>query len=372
MVEDRAWVEIDLGAIAANFREIRRQLADHTQTIAVVKADAYGHGAGKIARTLVSAGVDWLAVATVKEGIELRQADIITPILVLGAVGTESIPDLFTWQLSPTIVDIPQALSLAAAIPPSAEPLPIHLKIDTGMSRLGTNWQEAVEFASKVATLAQFEIASIYSHFATADEPENPFAERQHDRFRQAITSIRTSGIAIPAVHLANSAGLLRNKDYHYDLVRPGLILYGYYPHPDFRRTIVLTPAMQVKARLTQLKTIPPGTGVSYGHRWIAQRLTRLGIVEIGYADGVPRQLSDRLQVIVRGCLIPQIGTITMDRIVIDTTDLKVVAVGDIVTLIGKDGDCQIDANDWARKIGTISWEILCGFKHRLPRIYKD
>jgi alanine racemase len=129
---------------------------------------------------------------------------------------------------------------------------------------------------------------------------------------------------------------------------------------------------MQVKARLTQLKTIPPGTGVSYGHRWIAQRLTRLGIVEIGYADGVPRQLSDRLQVIVRGCLIPQIGTITMDRIVIDTTDLKVVAVGDIVTLIGKDGDCQIDANDWARKIGTISWEILCGFKHRLPRIYKD
>jgi alanine racemase len=372
--QQRAWVEIDNSALLNNVREIRRLLAPQTAMMAVVKADAYGHGAIDVARTVVAAGVEWLAVATVPEGIELRQAQIVAPILVLGAVNSDvQIQALVKWDLQPTICSIEQATQISKAMVASRadSPLVVHLKLDTGMSRLGTDWQQAVDFFSEVETLPYLQIGGLYSHLATAEDIDTTILERQFALFDRATTAIRTAGHALPLLHLANSAGILASERLHYDLVRPGLILYGVYPAPHFRSQIALEPVLSVKARISQVKDIAAGTGVSYGYRFIADRDMRLAVVGIGYADGIPRRLSGRMQVAIRGRSIPQIGAITMDQIVLDVSQISDLQVGEIVTVLGRDGATQITVDDWANELGTISWEILCGFKHRLPRVSK-
>jgi alanine racemase len=370
--QQRAWVEIDLSALAHNVSQIKGLLAPNTKIMAVVKADAYGHGAIDIARTVVAEGVEWLAVATVTEGIELRTAGIIEPILILGAINSEiQVQAIVKWGLQPTICTIAQAtlISKAVARLELKEPLAVHLKLDTGMSRLGTNWQQAVAFFREVKSLPYLKIGSLYSHLATADEIDPTVMELQLDRFQRAIAAIRTAGSELPLIHLANSAGILVSDRLHYQLVRPGLILYGSYPAPHLQSSIDLQPVLSVKARITQVKDIAAGTGVSYGYRFIADRDLRIAVVGIGYADGIPRRLSGRMQVAIRGRLIPQIGSITMDQIMLDVSQIPDLQVGEIVTILGRDGTVQITADDWANELGTISWEILCGFKHRLPRI---
>ncbi len=368
----RAWVEIDLSALAHNVRQIQSLLAPNTTMMAVVKADAYGHGAIDTAQTVLAEGVQWLAVATVPEGIELRQAQIVAPILVLGAInGDLQIRDLVKWGLQPTICSIEQAIfisKIVTTLQPDS-PLPVHLKLDTGMSRLGTNWQQATAFFGEVQTLPNLEIASLYSHLATADEIDRTVMELQVDRFELATGSILANGHTLPPLHLANSAGILQGESLHYHQVRPGLILYGLYPAPQFQSKIDLQPVLSVRSRITQVKQISSGTGVSYGYRFIADRDMSIAIVSIGYADGIPRRLSDRMQVAIRGQFIPQIGSITMDQIILDVTKIPDLQVGEIVTILGRDGTVQITADDWAKELGTISWEILCGFKHRLPRV---
>ncbi len=368
----RAWVEIDRSALRHNVRQIQALLASATKIMAVVKADAYGHGAIDVANTLVAAGVEWLAVATVPEGIELRSAGIVAPILVLGATYTEKqIRAIVQWDLQPTICTIVQATIISktiAQLAPST-PLKVHLKLDTGMSRLGANWQEAVAVYQEVSGLPYLEIDSLYSHLATADDLDPTVMELQVDRFERSLAAIRAAGYTLPTLHLANSAGILVGNRLHYQLVRPGLILYGLYPAPHFESAIDLRPVLSVKARITQVRDITAGTGVSYGYRFIADRDLQIAVVEIGYADGVPRRLSDRTQAIVRGQFVPQIGTITMDRMMLDVSQISDLQVGEIVTILGVDGTIQIGADDWARELGTISWEILCGFKQRLPRI---
>jgi alanine racemase len=368
----RAWVEIDRTALRHNVRQIQALLAPATKIMAVVKADAYGHGAIDVAHTLVAAGVEWLAVATVPEGIELRSAGIVAPILVLGAIDTQiQIREIVQWDLQPTICTIAQATIISKTIAqlfPST-PLKVHLKLDTGMSRLGANWQEAAAFYREVDLLPLLEIDSLYSHLATADDLDPTVMELQIDRFERASAAIKAAGHTLPMLHLANSAGILVGKRLHYQLVRPGLILYGLYPAPQFESAIDLRPVLSVKARITQTRDITAGTGVSYGHRFIADRDCQIAVVEIGYADGVPRRLTDRIQAIVRGQLVPQIGTITMDRMMLDVSQIPDLQVGEVVTILGADGTSQIGADDWARELGTISWEILCGFKPRLPRI---
>ncbi len=370
--QQRAWVEIDNSALLNNVCEIKRLLAPQTAMMAVVKADAYGHGAIDVARTVVAAGVEWLAVATVPEGIELRQAQISAPILVLGAVNSEvQIQAIVKWNLQPTICNIAQATQISKAMVASRTdaPLVVHLKLDTGMSRLGTDWQQAVDFFSEFKTLPYLQIGGLYSHLATAEDIDPTILDRQLDRFDRATTAIRNAGHALPLLHLANSAGILASERLHYDLVRPGLILYGVYPAPHFRSQIDLQPVLSVKARISQVKDITAGTGVSYGYRFIADRDMRLAVVGIGYADGIPRRLSGRMQVAIRGRSIPQIGAITMDQIVLDVSQIPDLQVGEIVTILGRDGATQITVDDWANELGTISWEILCGFKHRLPRV---
>ena len=273
--QQRAWVEIDRSALAHNVRQIRSLLAPNIAMMAIVKADAYGHGAIDIARTVVAQGVEWLAVATVTEGIELRAAGIVVPILILGAVNSDlQVCEIVKWQLQPTLCNIEQATTISKAIAklhPSS-PLSVHLKLDTGMSRLGTNWQQAVTFFTHVKALPYLQIGSLYSHLATADELDQTVMEMQLDRFTQALAAIELAGNILPMLHLANSAGILASDRLHYQLVRPGLILYGLCPAPHLQSKINLRPVLSVKARVTQVKEIAAGTGVSYGYRFIADR----------------------------------------------------------------------------------------------------
>jgi alanine racemase len=366
----RAWVEINLKALAHNVRQIKQILSPSTELMAVVKADAYGHGAVTVAQTALNHGASALAIATLTEGIELRQAGIDAPILILGAINTaEEIEAVAAWQLEPTICNPQQALIFAETLARSQGNLAVHLKLDTGMSRLGTNWQSATEFVRLVHQLPYLSIASIYSHLATADELDPTVMKLQQQRFQEAITQLELHHLTPPCLHLANSAATLSDRSLHYDLVRVGLALYGLYPATHLQSTVDLKPVLQLKAKITQVKQITAGTGVSYGHHFVADKDLTIAVVGIGYADGVPRHLSNRLKAIIRGQLVRQIGTITMDQLMLDISDLPNLQPGEIVTLIGKDGDFVISADDWANTLDTISWEILCGFKHRLPRV---
>jgi alanine racemase len=336
--------------------------------MAVVKADAYGHGAVTVAQTALQAGATWLGVATVPEGIELRQAGIQAPILVMGAVNhAEEVRAITRWQLQPTLVTPKQALVFSEAL--NHQALPVHLKLDTGMSRLGFDWRQAVDFVDFVRGLAHLQVVSLYSHLATADQPNSRALQQQQQRFEHAIASLRQQALLPPRLHLANTAATLGHPQLHYDMVRIGLGLYGLAPAAHLTHVLDLQPVLEVKARITHLKTLAPGTGVSYGHTFVTDRSLRVAVVGIGYADGVPRLLSNRMQVLIEGQRVPQIGAITMDQLMLDVSALPSLQEGDIVTLIGQSGHQRITADDWAEQTGTISWEILCGFKHRLPRI---
>ncbi len=374
-LSQRAWIEIDLAALSHNVRQLRQLLSPQTQLMAVVKADAYGHGAVTVAKTALKSGASWLGVATIPEGIELREAGIKAPILILGATQTpEQIQAIAHWQLQPTLCNPKQALVFSETLVSCTEnnPLAVHIKFDTGMSRLGPSWQEAAEFVQLVQRLPNLRIASIYSHLATAESLDQTVMRQQQQRFETAIAQIKNLGVTPPCLHLANSAAALTDPALHYDMVRVGLATYGLYPGGHLRSSIDLKPVLQVKARVTQVKTIAPGTGVSYGHKFVADRELRLAVVGIGYADGIPRNLSNKMTVLIRGQRVSQIGAITMDQLMLDVSAIPDLQEGEVVTLLGQQGKEQITADDWADELNTISWEILCSFKHRLPRVAID
>lgn len=357
----RAWVEINLDAITHNVSTLKQFLQAGTEFMAVVKADAYGHGAVAVAKAAIAGGASWLGVATIEEGIELRQQGITVPILVLGATTTaEEVYALLEYRLQPTVSDWGEAQLCQRVAHHLGLCLPVHVKIDTGMSRLGMPWQRGAAFLEAVQKCSALEVVGVYSHLATADELDSEFVQVQNDRFRRLV-----AGCNIPYRHLCNTAGLLLAPSLHYDLVRVGLGIYGYVPAPHFRSLVQLQPAMTVRARISHIKILPPGTGVSYGHRFCTTRETRVGVVTIGYADGVSRGLSNRVQFSYQDKFVSQIGTITMDQCMVDLTDIPEVQVGDILTIMA-------DATDWATKLHTIPWEILCSFKHRLPRLLCD
>ncbi|MEM8807864.1 MAG: alanine racemase, partial [Cyanobacteria bacterium P01_G01_bin.38] len=312
----RAWVEINLAAVRHNVQQFKAHLAPGTELMAVVKADAYGHGALTIATAVLQAGATWLGVATVPEGIELRQAGIKAPILVMGAVNhPEEVRAIATWQLQPTLVTPKQALVFSDTLSGQAPSLPVHLKLDTGMSRLGCDWQQAVAFVDFVRRLPNLQVASLYSHLATADSPDLTMLQIQHQRFEAAIAALKQQGLLPPKLHFANTAATLLDPTLHYDRVRVGLGLYGLSPAPHLDSLLDLRPALEVKARITHLKTLEAGAGVSYGHSFVAPRQIRVAVVGIGYADGVPRRLSNQLQVLINGARVNQVGAITMDQL---------------------------------------------------------
>ncbi len=364
----RAWVEVDLSAIKHNIHQLKSLLTSPTELMAIVKADAYGHGAIDVSQIAIASGAAWLGVATIPEGIQLRRAGITAPIVVLGATnGVDEIKAIAEYRIQPTICNSKQALIYHEVLSSMGEQIPVHLKIDTGMSRLGVNWQEAIAFIKLVQHLPNLEIMSVYSHFATADDYDREFMQLQSQRFKQVIADLKSEGIYPPRIHICNTAAMLCDRHIHYDMVRTGLGIYGLYPAPHLKNIIDLRPALTVKARITQVKEITTGTSVSYGRSFIALQDMKIATVAIGYADGIPRGLSNRIRVAVNGQKVAQIGTITMDQCAIDITHVPHVNLGDEVTFLG--GDSENTADDWANLLGTISWEILCGFKHRLPRI---
>jgi alanine racemase len=360
---------VDLDAIRHNLLAVSRLLRPSTQLMAVVKADGYGHGAEAVARTALSAGASWLAVATVEEGIHLRNQGIEASILLFGpAISKEEVEAIALHRLEPTVSSLEQARRFSEA---GLGEIRIHVKVDTGMSRLGAAWDDARALLQALKESRNLIVTGLYSHLATADSPDPTTAHHQTQRFRELVHRLESDGARPPLVHLANSAATLGVPRAHFDLVRIGLAQYGIYPAPHLRDTVALRPALSVRARIVFVKTVPEGTGVSYGHTFRTARPTRLATVAVGYADGVARALSNRMDLLVRGRRVRQVGTITMDQCLIDVTDVPEAAEGDTVTLLGQDGTEKIGAGEWAGRLGTIPYEILTAFSSRLPRIYR-
>jgi len=369
----RAWVEVDAEAIRSNARQLLRHLSPGSSLMAVVKADGYGHGAVPVAQAALAGGAISLGVATLAEGIELRQAGIQAPVLVLGNLSqAEELRSCLRWQLMPTVSGMREALLCHNLASGSGRPMALQLKLDTGMARLGADWQEGPRLVAAIRELDAVKLAGVYSHLASADaEPgsDDGLTAEQQRRFDAVLACLHQQQLSPGCRHLANSAGTLRDRNLHYDQVRVGLALYGHSPAQHLAGRMPLQPAMRLYARVSLIREVAAGVGVSYGHRFRTQRPSRLAVLGIGYADGVPRLLSNQLEVLFAGRRLPQVGAITMDQLVLDATDCPALEVGSVVTLLGRDGDQEIQPEDWSERCGTIPWEILCGFKHRLPRL---
>ena len=372
--------DVDLGAVAHNLRQIRalldresRAIPDRASAappgiIAVVKANAYGHGAGPVALTLEEAGATMLACADIEEGIALRRAGVEAEILIFGALGISDVSGLFEYRLTPTISTPSAGRALQEAAAARGVRLRCRLKIDTGMNRLGFRHDNLANTLPELLAAPNLEIAGLYTHFATADDPEHELMEAQRRRFERARGELAARGVQPAVVHAANSAALLRDSRVWYDLVRPGLLLYGVVP-PPLASTLDLRPALSLRSRLVAIKHIRAGETVSYGAKYVAERPTRIAVVPAGYADGIDTRLANRGVALVRGRRARIVGSICMDMLMLDITDIEA-HPGDEVVLIGSQGEDRIDVREVAAGIGTIPWEVLCRLGSRIERVY--
>ena len=368
--------DVDLNAIAHNFQAIRRFIdaepreagASAPGIIAVVKANAYGHGAGPVALALERAGATMLACADIEEAIVLRRAGVREEILVFGALGVSDVTGIFEHALTPTISTPSAGRALQEAAFRRHTRLRYHLKIDTGMNRLGFRHDNLSRTMPELLSSPNLEVEAVYTHFATADDADHPLMEQQRQRFEQSRAYLASLGVTPRLTHAANSAALLRDARVWYDLVRPGLLLFGVVP-PPLASTIPLKPALSLRSRLVAVKHIRTGETVSYGGRFTAERPTRVAVVPAGYADGIDSRAAGRAVVLVRGRRAPIVGAVCMDMILLDITDIEAYP-GDEVVLLGTHGDERIDVREMAAAIGTIPWEVLCRLGSRIERIY--
>jgi alanine racemase len=366
---------IDLNALKSNYRHIVEYLANHPpapapRPIAVVKANAYGHGAGQVARALEDAGADLLACADIEEGAALREAGVRAEILVFGALSVSDLDGLFDCRLTPTISTPGAARAVQAVAARYKQRLRYHMKIDTGMNRLGFRSDNLRRTLPELLTSENLELDAVYTHFATADDPESRLFSDQRLRFGRALLVVEELGGRPRYRHAANSAALLRDSRVWFDRVRPGLLLYGIVP-PPLAATLPLLPVMTLRSRVVAVKGIRPGDVVGYGGRFIAERPTTIAIIPAGYADGLDLRLEGRGVVLIRGRRQPIVGAVSMDMLAADVTGLQV-SPGDEVVVIGAQGEDRIDVREMAATIGTIPWEILCRIGSRIQRIYDD
>jgi alanine racemase len=361
---------VDLLQLAANLKAIRGALDPTTQILAAVKGDAYGHGAIRCAQALQSAGVDWFGVALVEEGRALRRGGIDAPILCLGGVGPLGAEEAIRHRLTPLIGTIEEAVAMNTAAKRLGQEYPIHLKVDTGMGRLGVPIHHWNHFLDQISDLRHLQIQGIASHLADSDVDDGRInTEQQARKFAEAIAAAKHRGFNTQLNHLANSGSVLQYPEHGFDMVRPGLLLYGYDPGSRKPRLDV-RPIMTVKTQVLVVRDLPAGVGVSYGGQYRTARPCRLATLPVGYADGYPRALSDKAQVLIHGHRAPIRGRVCMDLCMIDVTDVPVaVKPGDDVILLGHQGDENITAWDLADWAGTIPYEILAGFSERIPRI---
>jgi alanine racemase len=365
------WAEVDLAAVRTNVRAFAETVAP-AQVCAVVKADGYGHGAVAVGRAALDGGASSLAVALVEEGVQLRDAGIDAPVLVLSEPVPDAAESVIAYRLTPVVYTTAgiDALAKAATTHQAHEPLAVHVKVDTGMHRVGCTPAEAADVAAHVVERPELSLAGVCTHFAVADEPGNAYTEAQRRRFEDVLDGLRARGLPTGVVHACNSAAALTAPAARYDFVRIGIGVYGIAPAPALADRIALVPAMSVKARVSHVQDLPAGERISYGLRYETPRATRVVTVPLGYADGVPRELGHRGgAVLIRGARHPMAGTVTMDQLMVDVGDTPV-EVGDEVVMIGRQGEQQISAEEWAERMDTIAYTIVCGIGPRVPRTY--
>jgi len=362
------WAEVNLDNLEHNFKQVKSLLSSQVKVLVTVKADAYGHGIVAVSKKLVSCGVDYLGVASIDEGIKLRKDGIGLPILILGLILKKDIQPVFKYELTPTICDKEMACLLNTKAGVLKKQIRLHIKVDTGMGRIGVLHDDAFKLVKDIDKLKNIAIEGIFTHFAFADL-NREFTVLQINLFKKLVEDLKECGVSIPLVHAANSAGLIDYKDSHFTMVRPGLVIYGL--HPKENLGIKLKPVLSLKTRIVFIKEVPPGYGISYGSTYLTKRLTRIITLPVGYGDGYPRNLSSLAPVLVSGKRFVISGRICMDQIMVDVGRLKP-KIGDEVVLIGKQGDCKVTAEELAALSATIPYEIVCGLGDRIPRIYKD
>ena len=371
MVQTRrdAWVEVNLGNVEHNIKILKSFINTGTNFLAVVKADAYGHGSAMIASTLIASGVDMLGVASVDEGIQLRKAGISVPILVLGAtpdwafvsaVENDIQLSIFTKEHINSCIHVYKRLNKKPSV---------HIKVDTGMHRIGIPHERAQDFIKKVLNTEEIKLKGVFSHLACAENRE--ITEKQKQNWESLINQIENKENYI--LHLVNTAGMIGYDDINYDMVRVGIGLYGLFPNLQDKipAKIDLKQVMSLRGRITYIKEVPEGSGISYGYSYITNNKTvKIATIPVGYADGVPRSLSNKIDGIINGHKIRQVGNITMDQMMFDVTELDNIKIGDIITLLGEDNGEFISIDDWAGKLNTVNYEITCHLRVRLPRVY--
>lgn len=368
-----AWVEINLNNLDFNIKNIKAKIG-HRELIGVIKADAYGHGSIKVAEVLRENGCKTFAVATLHEAITLRNAGAKEEIIILGLTPSIYADTLVTYDLTPVVCDYENAAAIDAQARAAGKTIQGLIAVDTGMGRIGylaDEIDEAVQDIKKIASLSNFKIKGMFSHMSTADAADKTFSHLQEEKYNKFYKAVVSAGIDIPMRTLANSASIMELPTVHFDACRPGIILYGCYPSDEVDiNKLAIKPVMSVKANIIHLKDVPEGFSVGYGRKFISERPSKIATLALGYADGYPRPYSQYAKVLVNGCVAPVAGNICMDQCMVDVTDVPDVKVGDEVIIMGSDGKNTISAEDIAKATGTISYEIVCAFGQRLPKVY--
>lgn len=370
----RAWAEIDLHAFQQNLDWIKFRVGGR-KIISVVKADAYGHGLRQIAASLMQFGTDIFGVANLQEAAAIRTVGKGWPILMLGAAMPDEWPQIIKLRVRPTLSSLKEARGFSELATKSNLTLPVHIKVDTGMGRLGFQPSEFLQRYSELAALKGIQIEALYSHFSSAEDDAH-FTRQQTTQFHAIIEALRIKDVSIPPLHLANSAGILFEQDSLHDFVRPGLLVYGVIPKGkrNLKSSLAkeLLPVLSFKSRVTLVRQLPKGATVSYGHTYRVPKKMTIATLGLGYGDGLPREASNRGSILIRGKSCKILGRVTMDQTLVDASEIESeIQEGDEAVIIGASGDARLDVNDWAETCGTIPWAILTGITYRVPRIYK-
>jgi alanine racemase len=381
LLENLTWAEIDLDAIAHNTRELKRRVGEKTELMAVVKANAYGHGAVPVAETVLENGASRLAVNRAVEGVQLRQGGITAPILIMGYTLPAQAETIVHWDLTPTVNDPEQAQALSTAashpsfIPPKVGgerggELPIHVKVDTGMGRFGLLPKEVADFVREISALPGIFIEGVYTHFAIADAADKSYTLQQFEIYLEAVKRLEEAGFTIPIKHVAGSAATLDLPQTYLDMVRCGIVLYGLRPSDEVEPTIPLRPAMTLKSRVARVRTLPAGSSISYGCTYTASEPTLVALVPVGYGDGYRRLISNRGQVLIHGQRAPIVGRVCMDQFVVKVSHIPDVQRHNEVVLLGRQGNDEISAEEIATWAETINYEVTTSILPRVTRVY--
>lgn len=370
----RTWAEVSLDALQHNYQVLTKDLPEGCRFLGVVKADAYGHGAVPVARELQKLGAGYLAVSNYEEALQLRRGDVTLPVLILGYTPVEFARDLAALHITQEVHSLDYGRQFSEQLEGTGLTLTVHMKIDTGMSRLGFfayDRPETVPELVELCSLPNLHVEGAFMHFAVADTPsELDYTQMQHQRFMNVLDALKAHGIQPEIVHCANSAATIAFPAYHHDMVRPGIATYGLSPSEEMRGMADLQPLMELKTTIAAIRPFEAGVTVSYGRTYETSGPRTIAVCPIGYADGLQRRLSGKLHFLLHGKKIPVVGRICMDMCMVDITDVPEVQVGDTVTVVGRDGDAAITWDDWADQLGTISYELVCDINKRVPRLY--